>query len=327
MARTLTDAEWLDKVRQWTCAWRWRDRQRHRLHLWKQFLEPREWDHLIWVRIRQRELYLQDLRALRRDHLRVRLLGSRDGESHTHWRARIEEALPSYIDLAEKGSPGHARAILLYLVYGGGENNGEILQYVRRAKRRYENDVDRGHRGVERALGLLQSKGGRKGGKTAPRSDDFSLEVSIEYQRRYRERAAHRGQRGARKFILPDVRKALLGESESTISRALKAHLTSQEPSAEMISPVKLDRVRALLPSDIRRRRQRKKIIDTMVFVERESGDGEQIESENRVQQFKSAVQLLERPIAVLEARLQQLEKRLQRVAESILAKPEPDSD
>jgi hypothetical protein len=74
-------------------------------------------------------------------------------------KQRTLRELNTYITLAKSGSTRHARAVLDYF-YWIGPRDPSIRRYIEETRKLYNTDADREHRGIERALRLLDQKGG-----------------------------------------------------------------------------------------------------------------------------------------------------------------------
>ena len=109
-------------------------------------LGRQRWEHTRQMFLRKLSLPLQRMVSAR-----ARVKGRRE---------TVRE-LDTYIGLATSGSTQHARAVLEYFYWIGPRDPG-MRRYIEESRRRYNADGDREHRGMERALLLLDEKGGSK---------------------------------------------------------------------------------------------------------------------------------------------------------------------
>ncbi|MGH8229636.1 MAG: hypothetical protein ACREU3_17325 [Steroidobacteraceae bacterium] len=166
--RDLTAARWHKKVltfhEKHQNRFRWvlrRDlRANARRHLefqleHRQKLSPKSQDY----KARLREALVPRLLLLRRNRPELKFA---EGLSHPARRMQSTlHELETSIRLATSGSNRHAWACLEYFCRIE-PRDARILCHIEEARRRYNTDSDRPHRGVERALWLLDSKGGGK---------------------------------------------------------------------------------------------------------------------------------------------------------------------
>lgn len=130
---------------------------------------------------------------------------------------RVRYELDTYLRCASVGSTRHARAIL-HVVTIEGPLDRRLREYLKAARLRYEAD-HQGHRRLERALLLLESRGGTSRDRRAAMTDDARIEAEELYASYVADAHSHGKERSAVKYAISKTAEAL-GVSESSIRQS-----------------------------------------------------------------------------------------------------------
>ncbi len=164
-----------------------------------------------------------------REHLR-RWLAARNVEVPSPaLQSRIKGRLRTYITLAGIGSTWHARAILIYyassylLCNRPAPSGSPLTAYLQHALDRYNHDPNRAHRRLERALHLLNRRGGveRRSRRADPGlTEDRRIEAQMLFAEIYAPRKQTRGPDAARAAAIAQLAR-MFGVTPRTIRTAV----------------------------------------------------------------------------------------------------------
>lgn len=134
---------------------------------------------------------------------------------------RIHHEFGTYAELAQSGSQRHAEALLAYY-YNGAKNDPRILEYIDGARERYNEDTDREHRGMERAMLLLAPRAGVRRDQRSVMTEDARIEARELFPRHVAEFTRRYGTaRGAEKYAVSKIAEALR-VSERSVRAAVR---------------------------------------------------------------------------------------------------------